>query len=336
MISLPYKNTSSQVQTLYILGAGAIGQLFAARFMELNDRSSQSIYFITFLTKQKSQASSSFCFKNLQGESSYYQAEKLEVSDPILDNISQLIICTKSQQTIKSFELLAPRLQHCAQVILLQNGLGNHHSIDEILKSTSGFKGQLFLASTTEGAFRQAQQHTIHTGLGQTDIGLFRQYSQASISEAPPCILALNNVHYKTNIEEIIWQKLFINCVINPLTVKYNCLNGELLNTDNIELQVFNICQEVACVAKALSLFHKESLPVLTERMKKLVLEVIVSTAKNSSSMREDVKAKRATEIDYINGYIVKMGSQLSLPCPHNTALTQLVKHITDKVVPHE
>lgn len=62
------------------------------------------------------------------------------------------------------------------------------------------------------------------------------------------------------------------------------------------------------------------------ERLEKMVLHVAKMTAENKSSMLQDVRAGRETEIDYINGYLVARGEQFGLKCEQNRALIKMVK----------
>jgi 2-dehydropantoate 2-reductase len=59
-----------------------------------------------------------------------------------------------------------------------------------------------------------------------------------------------------------------------------------------------------------------------------IVLDVAEKTAKNTSSMLQDVRAGRTTEIDYINGYIIRRGRELGIECINNKRLVQLVKNV--------
>jgi 2-dehydropantoate 2-reductase len=62
------------------------------------------------------------------------------------------------------------------------------------------------------------------------------------------------------------------------------------------------------------------------EKLEKVISEVSVKTAENISSMRQDVRAERKTEIDYINGYIIARGAEHGIECPQHSRLVRLVK----------
>jgi 2-dehydropantoate 2-reductase len=117
--------------------------------------------------------------------------------------------------------------------------------------------------------------------------------------------------------------------MINPLTVIFDCKNGELFN----RRPIFNLMRLL--LAEASQVIH--SLPELgadpeaasrfsVEKLEAIVLDVAEKTAKNTSSMLQDVRAGRPTEIDYINGYIVRKGKEQGIECKTNEKLIQLVK----------
>jgi len=72
-----------------------------------------------------------------------------------------------------------------------------------------------------------------------------------------------------------------------------------------------------------------EKIPFNIGRAYPIVKEICDLTANNYSSMYKDWQNKNPTEIDYINGYIIKTCEKFSIPCPHNQALVNQVKQLT-------
>jgi 2-dehydropantoate 2-reductase len=123
-------------------------------------------------------------------------------------------------------------------------------------------------------------------------------------------------------------EKLAINCIINPLTVLLDARNGAI--TYNFELtRVMRLMlAEVSLVIRSLP--ELKGIPNIpfrfsAERLETLVIGVANKTANNISSMLADVRAGRPTEIDYINGYIVRRGEELGIKCLVNYAIMQTV-----------
>lgn len=130
-------------------------------------------------------------------------------------------------------------------------------------------------------------------------------------------------------------QKLVINAVINPLTVIFDCFNGELFHSARICTLIDGIIAEVSAVITAiLSTTSQGQQPIDSpllarfdpESLRKTVHVVGAKTAKNISSMRQDILAGRRTEIDYINGWVIKTGAEAGVECPVNARIVKLVK----------
>lgn len=128
---------------------------------------------------------------------------------------------------------------------------------------------------------------------------------------------ALPDVAWHDNIKPSLWNKLAVNCVINPLTALYDCTNGDLLAyADQIE----QISQEVAQVMAI------EGVEIHRESLLSFVYQVIESTSANHSSMLQDIRNQRHTEIDYITGYVLRRGRKFGLMLPVNTRLFEQIK----------
>lgn len=151
-------------------------------------------------------------------------------------------------------------------------------------------------------------------------------YLQQQILEAPA--LASTKIS-NTKLVQAQYEKLIINAMINPLTVVFDCLNGDLFGRP----KVLEWMQLLLCEASSVL----ENLPELkgipdsnsrfsSKRLEELVLDVANKTADNKSSMLQDIIAGRETEIDYINGYIVTRGERLGLDCVQNRSLIEMVK----------
>ena len=128
---------------------------------------------------------------------------------------------------------------------------------------------------------------------------------------------ALPDVARHNNIASANWRKLAVNCVINPLTALYGCRNGDLQRYPE---QIETLCREVASVM-AMEGYHTSC-----EGLMQYVMDVIHSTADNVSSMLQDIRNQRHTEIDYITGYLLRRARSHGLTLPENARLFELIK----------
>lgn len=127
----------------------------------------------------------------------------------------------------------------------------------------------------------------------------------------------LPDVAWHNNIRAELWRKLAVNCVINPLTAIWNCPNGELRHHPQ---EIMQICEEVAAV------IEREGHHTSAEDLRDYVMQVIDATAENISSMLQDIRALRHTEIDYINGFLLRRARAHGIAVPENTRLFEMVK----------
>lgn len=133
-------------------------------------------------------------------------------------------------------------------------------------------------------------------------------------------------VELETDIETALWDKLAVNASLNGLTAVLGCRNGDVLNTSYGRLLLGKCCDEVEGVMKASGLSRPRNLLSRVERVVRL-------NAANFSSMHQDIVARRTTEIDYINGFVLKKGTQLGVPTPYNHVIFNLVK-MKEKIQP--
>lgn len=236
---------------------------------------------------------------------------KSALEKPELDII---LICCKASQTIDALTQWKSAFSLKTQIVILQNGFGQHDLVQQLFPNNT-----IFAASTTEGANRLNRHHIRHAGIGVTQWGYYAGLEQPLKLD----ITTLSGIHQQQdNIQQVLLDKLAINAAINPLTVKYDCPNGELLTNTLALADLTNICAEIESCYAALGWSLSFS---LFERAQ----EVASKTANNISSMLQDVRNNRETEIDYINGYLAKQANTLQLDLPLNTQLVNLVKLAT-------
>lgn len=148
-------------------------------------------------------------------------------------------------------------------------------------------------------------------------------------------------------LQLIMRRKLVVNAVVNPLTAIMGCRNGQLAQLPPGSNIMHKICWESSVVFAAemrrestLWLEDMQSRGVDTKDVtvpslpKSLspdclveeVIRVAQLTKNNVSSMLQDVRLGKKTEIDYINGYLIKLGRELGVQTPYNSALFDLIK----------
>jgi 2-dehydropantoate 2-reductase len=130
-------------------------------------------------------------------------------------------------------------------------------------------------------------------------------------------------------------EKLAVNCIVNPLTVLLDARNGSLLYNYALTRTMRLLLSEISLVIRSLP--ELQYIPNVQSRfdpgrLETVVVSVANKTKDNISSMLADVRAGRQTEIDYINGWIVKRGEEVGVRCLMNYMLMQMVKGKTGMI----
>lgn len=289
----------------HVLGAGAIGGLWALRMARLGIPA-------TLLA---------------HGNSSGIRALSIEENDDVFSHafpettaassgaITHLLVCTKAQLTASAMTPLLAGLQHGATVLLLQNGMGQEDWLQEQRPDIC-----LLTGSSTDGVWRRDRDNLVQAGVGETFIG-----AAQAIDKSAARMLAADwhderwPVHFDTDIRQRRWLKLAMNCAINPLTAIYRCRNGELLEKPEALATMLTVCAEVSEVMSA------EGMATDTEKLFKAVCTAAEKTAANISSMHADVVAGRETEITFINGHVLARAASHDIAVPANTDLVEQI-----------
>ena len=186
---------------------------------------------------------------------------------------------------------------------------------------------RIFAGTTTEGAYRIAPLHIRHAGRGTTRLG------PLDTGQGPPCTAqpapwfgdwqgSELDCTWEAHIEAALWQKLAVNCIINPLTAVHRCRNGELASRPELAAEVEALCREVMQVSYAAGFTGT------AQQLDRDVAAVIAGTAGNRSSMLEDVTRARETEIDYITGYLLRVADKHGIVAPRTREMYRRVKEL--------
>ena len=243
------------------------------------------------------------------GRINYAQTENIQTADIIL-------LCLKSFQISSALKDISSHLKSSASIVLAHNGMGTLTKLPKDIIN----KHNIYALLTTHGCLRSAHLTITHTGIGSTDIGLVSGVADLEQQQSLTRLLntALPKVKYHNEIKQKQWLKLAINCVINPLTAVNNINNGQINNAVYSQTTIA-LLKEVIAIASI------EGVKLDLEELKQTVKKVAQATAKNSSSMRCDILANRKSEIDYINGYIHRLGIEHNIATPENTIMWQTV-----------
>ena len=302
--------------TWHILGAGSLGSLWACRLA----RAGKPVRLI-LRDKARLQAYEAAGGLTLveQGKAQV-QAIPAQLAD---DNtpIHRLLVACKAYDAEQAVAQLAPRLAKDAELILLQNGLGSQEAVANRVPHA-----RCVSASSTEGAFREQDWQVNFAGHG------FNWLGDPANPGAPDWLDDLSDAgiphQWTPDILTRLWRKLALNCAINPLTVLHDCRNGGL---QAHQCEVATLCAELA------ELLQYCGQPQAAEGLVDEVERVIHATAANYSSMYQDVRHGRRTEIHYLLGHACRTASRHGRQLPHLERLyRRLVEHLNTRGLPSD
>jgi len=274
-----------------IVGSGAIGMLWYSHFIM---RMRQSVNCYLYQSPNKAALASQIHFTTL-GQDTH---KKIDV----------ILLCVKSYQVNQAIENIKSLIAPNTIVIISHNGLGALNT-----RSSSILTNNIVLdLLTTHGCLKRTHNDIVHTGAGVSHIGQPSNVLSSTITQQLNAVLP--EVQWADDLLAKQWLKLAINCVINPLTALFDISNGDVTHKRFNET-INALINEIVLVAKT------QQISLESTTLKETVLLVAKNTANNSSSMRCDVQQERPTEVEYINGYIHRLGQEFNIPTPRNTAL---------------
>ena len=298
-----------------IIGTGALGCLFGAKLSSNND--------VILITHRQQDAEiinhNGLYVKENEIEHHYHKNLTAYCSAKCPQTVDLVILLVKTNQSQEALQQNHPIIRNDTLLITLQNGFGNYETISEYIKDN-----RLFLGTTNHNSVLLECGKVFHSGEGTTTIG-GKNISQENIQKV---LTLFGNVGFhctfSDNIGFFLWKKLFVNLAINAFTY-ITCSPIGFIYQNSHALQVVEkIISEAVLVARAEG-FNFDTTDVI-----EFIKEISSSHLKGYSSMFQDRKKGIKTEIDSINGAVVKLARKHHLSVPCNELIVELVHAIED------
>ncbi len=220
-----------------------------------------------------------------------------------------VLCCVKTADTTAAAAAMAPFLSPNAVIVSLQNGIEN----PELLRAT--LPHEVIPAAVYVATAMVGDGHVRHHGGGQVVIG----QSPHGDTVAAAFAAAGVPVEISDNIEGVLWTKLIVNCAYNALSAITALPYGQLVRHDGVEQVLRDVVDECLAVATKAGFVPVGDVREGVARIPRIMAEQTSSTA-------QDLQRGRRSEIDYLNGCIVRKGEALGVPTPANRLLQTLVK----------
>ena len=288
-----------------IIGAGAIGTMLATRLSNNNKIKLMIKPEHTNLKERRA-----IILREISGEE---RNINVDFEDKVME--TDLIIIA-----VKSYDL-PPIVNNLAEmktpIMCCQNGL---HSLNYIKENIEVERLSYLVTGTGSSKIEPGLSH--HKGDGFTYIGDLSNKETDIIKNI--CDSLTNNNMKCEIVEDIgnyIWLKTIINSAINPVATISNVKNGEL-REQRLNEYMKNICKESTKVALKTGI----ELPLNPWNE---INSIIEKTADNKCSMLQDIENNQMTEIDAINGEIVRIADREGIPAPYNKKITTEIKKLS-------
>ncbi|ABD04929.1 2-dehydropantoate 2-reductase [Rhodopseudomonas palustris HaA2] len=288
-----------------VMGAGAVGCYFGALL-------AQAGHDVTLIGRPDHVAAidaHGLRLETRDGES--FIALKAATDPAALDPPDLVLFCVKSADTETAGRALAPRLRPDTAILSLQNG------VDNAQRLSAAIGHPVIAAVVYVGTEMAGPGHVRHHGRGELLIGASAQSGvlAAALSEAkiPTTVAA--------DIDQALWSKLMMNSAFNALSAVADMAYGRMFEVAGARDVVTSVIAECAAVARAGGV----SIP---DDMLEKALALPASMPNQKSSTAQDLARGKPSEIDFLNGYVVRRGAALGIPTPTNLTLQVAVKLI--------
>lgn len=226
-----------------------------------------------------------------------------------------VLFCVKSLDTEAAGALMRPHLQPDALVLCLQNGVDNADRLRAVLPLHAVAAAVVYVATEMAGP-----GHVRHHGRGDLVVAPSRHseaVAQAFVAAGVPTEIS-------TNVSGVLWAKLVLNCAYNAVSAITQLPYGQTVAGEGVRDLMRDVVAECLAVAQAEGV-------QLAGDVHAAVEQLAGSMPSQFSSTAQDLARGKATEIDYLNGLIVRRGEALGVATPANRVLWALVKLLERK-----
>lgn len=220
-----------------------------------------------------------------------------------------VLFCVKSGDTVTAGHEMAPHLKAGAAILSLQNGVDNAERLQQLL-------GRAVIPTAVYVATEMPRPgHVRHHGRGELVIGA----GERSPALAEMFARAGVKAEMSGRVVDDLWTKLIVNCAYNALSAIPQLPYGRMMQVEGIAGAMTDIVDECLAVARASGVRVDDG--ILAK-----VLGLAPTMPDQLSSTAQDLARGKPTEIEHLNGYIVRAGERLGIATPANRLLTVVVR----------
>ena len=301
----------NKISTVAVIGAGAVGSYFGGLLARAG-------YDVTLIARQDH-------VKAIQENGLYMECQsfqervsvKASTEYQAIKNAELILFCVKSPDTESVAKEIKPYLSDDSIILSLQNGVDNGERIKSVLLNPV-YPAVVYVATGMAGP-----GHVKHFGRGELVIGDL-DGNEACLDQLMVLQAYLNKGNVpcsiSKNIKHDMWLKFLVNCSYNAISGIGQIEYGQMVQSTHINTLIEQITNEFLAVAE------KEGVTISPEQAILANEQIAKTMTKQKSSTAQDLMKFKKTEIDFLNGYIVKRGLVHQIPTPANQSVYALVK----------
>ncbi len=232
-------------------------------------------------------------------------------TDPAAVRGAQLVLfCVKSADTEAAGRELLPHLSPGAVLLTLQNGVDNADRLRPVVPGHAVAASVVYVGTEMAG-----DGHVRHNGRGELVI------EPTPLGAALPALLAAAGIPAQEsgNVRGALWVKFILNCAYNALSAISQMPYGQMVQGVGILDVMADVVAECKAVAQADGV-------TLASDVDEAIRKIVQTMPAQYSSTAQDLARGKRSEIDYLNGFVVRRGEALGVATPANRALWALVK----------
>ena len=315
----PIQTTGGKAIRVAVLGAGAVGCFFGGMLARAGHR----VTLIGRPVHVDAFRKSGLRFEGLAFDERVAVEASTEAG--AVRGARLVLFCVKSSDTEQAAAQIAPFLDAASIVVNLQNGVDNTERIQARLRS-AGVPCPVVPAVVYVATEMAGPGHLKHHGRGDLVIGSLQSNVANDLNEAIKAWFDAAGVPVaiSDNVAGELWAKLVVNCAYNAISAITQLSYGKLIAGAGVRDLMRDVVEETLAVAKADGV---RMAPDVLAR----VYRIAEAMPTQYSSTAQDLARGKPTEIDHLNGFVVRRGEASGIPTPANRALHALVKLLEGK-----
>ena len=294
-----------------VIGAGAMGSIFGARFTQGGHET-----VLVDVATPLVDAINADGVTVVRGDAETTTRVPATADPAVVGPVDVVVFFVKCYHTSSAAELARPLVGPDTVVASLQNGWGNGDVLAGVYPAE-----QITVGVTYNSGLLQAPGRVVHPAEQPTLVGSFAN----GAADGPARLAqALNDAGLEASVASPvrpeIWKKLILNAATLPTAALTGMHAGALTSSDDAHALVTDTAREAVAVARALGY------EIEAEERVAAIHSLLEKAGPSKASMLQDFEAGRRTEVDVINGAVVRAADETGVDIPLNRALLRLVK----------